>query len=141
MLDSVPCCKVVSCGWTSFDVFLHQPGTAPTRLKIPRQGLLFKVVDGQPQPARHFYPRPDEVWVRRINSTLEAYAGRSAFTVEPEKDSVEALAEAILETYGMKSPQPLRIYKPDYAGKMHLVENEILFANREKNAYGFYVPE
>lgn len=58
-------------GWADFQVFLHQPGQdEPIQFTIPRQRLMYKLVDSNLKPARHFYPRPMEVWVQRLLSLI-----------------------------------------------------------------------
>ena len=100
------------------------------------------MVNGQPQPARYFYPKPESVWVREINEALEEFVD-SAFKVEPNEDTVESLVEAIRAELGIKSPHPMCIYKLDHQQRFKLIEdvNSVLYENREEQAYGFYVRE
>ena len=133
---------VARSGWSEFSVFLHQPGQqAPIRFEIPRQRLLFKVVDGQPQSARHFYPRPEKVWVQEINESGEAVD--EPFQVEPQEDSVQSLRTAILLYTGIKSRRQLRIHQLNHAGEWEVIpkKSQVLFANTEEKPYGFYVKE
>ena len=132
-------------GWSSFVIFLHEPGKDPVKFRIPRQRLLFTVVDGQPYPARQFYPTPETVWVQQLlkkGSYLQL--SWSAFEVAPAKDSVASLAEAVSTKCGIISKHPLKIYKLNHAGERWewiRAASQVLYANTEEKPYGYYVSE
>ena len=128
-------------GWGEFVVFLHEPGKELVKFCIPRQRLLFKLVDGQLQSARHFYPRPKTVWVQEINVAGERMD--DPFEVEPQEDSVQSLRKAILVDSNIQSRRQLRIHHLNHAGEWEVIpkKSQVLFANTEEKPYGFYVPE
>ena len=132
-------------GWGSFVAFLHEPGKEPVKFSIPRQRLLFKLVDGQLQSARHFYPRPETVWVQQLlkkGSYLQP--SWSAFKVAPEEDSVESLADAVARKRGILSQHPLKIYMLNHAGgwwEWIQAASQVLYANAEEKPYGYYISE
>ena len=57
---------VATFGWGKWDVFLHDPESGCVRFEIKRQRLMYKVIDGRAVLARHYYPKPAEVWVQRL---------------------------------------------------------------------------
>ena len=110
VLDHHILVAVAPLGWAKFDVFLHQPGREAIRFEIPRQRLMLKLVDGQPQ-AWHFYPRPEKVWVHRLLKTgSDLQLARAAFEVAPAKDSVASLADAVREKLGIMSLESVEIH-------------------------------
>ena len=127
-------------GWGEFVAFLHEPGKEPVKFCIPRQRLLFKLVDGQLQSARHFYPRPEKLWVQEINVAGERMD--EPFTVMPQDDSVQGLRKAILVGSNIQSRRQLRIHKLNHAGAWEWIQavSQVLYANTEEKPYGFQVP-
>ena len=129
-------------GWGEFVVFLHEPGKEPVKFSVPRQRLMLKVVDGQPQSARHFYPRPEMVWAQRLLKGSDLQLARSALEVAPAKDSVASLAMAVAKEYEISPPDLLEIYQLNHAGGWELMEkDQVLYGNTEKKPYGFFVNE
>lgn len=131
-------------GWDEFTVFLHDPDREPVKCCIPRQRLLFKMVDGQPRPARQFYPTPDDVWVQRLRVKRGGLqVTQSAVKVSPAEDSVAGLTCVLGLKLGLTLPSNLKIYKLNHTQEWwELVEEDhILYANTKNKPYGFIVLE
>ena len=144
MLDYHIMVAVARFGWASFDVFLHQPGQqAPIRFEVPRQRLMLKVVDGQPQSARHFYPRPEKVWVQRLawhsgrfQPTGRAVPVPAGGTVGHLQLEIKTLSTQEIDVFS------LEIYRLNHTGEWELTtEDQVLYGNTREKPYGFYVSE
>ena len=104
---------------------------------------MLKVVDGQPQSARQFHPRPKTVWVQR----LAWHTGRSQPTGRavplPAGGTVGHL-QLEIKTLSTKEidASSLEIYRVNHAGEWELTtEDQVLFGNTMEKPYGFYVSE
>ena len=126
------------------DIFPGCSGREAIRFEIPRQRLMLKLVDGQPQSAWHFYPRPEKVWVHRLLKTgSDLQLARAAFEVAPPKDSVASLAVAVREKLGIMSLESVEIHLFNYAGKWEWIREteQVRDANTKATAYGYYLLE
>lgn len=133
-------------GWSTFTVFLHQPGESnskPIKFKIPRKRLMFTVVDNKLWLARHFYPRPTKVWAQQLaNQDGRLCLTSRAFRVAPEEDNISSLAKAIKIDCGLTLIQPLQIYNLRHAGSwVEAKVGEVLYASTEFCPYGFVIPD
>jgi len=138
---------VATFGWAKWDVFLWDPVLKKcVRFEIKRQRLMYKVVDGQAVTARHFYPRPTDVWAQELlleGGGSPKLTGK-AFEVKPEKDSVASLAEGIVaKKKSLKCDvDELTIYSQSRTGVWKELEkpSQVLYANADEKPYGFVVP-
>jgi hypothetical protein len=128
-------------GWAEWDVFLHRPGQEPVRLQVPRQQLMFKLIDDVPGnelvSARQFYPKPQEVWVQRLTQDMRL-TGR-AFIINPAPDNIAELAKAVTEAERLTCPvSMLAIYRQNWEGEWEEEEeDQVLFENTKTEPYGF----